>query len=77
MTAETVTPREVGKARTRKEDARLITGQTNWTDNITLPGLAHVAFLRSPSAHARILSVNVDEARNAPGVYVRGRLARR
>ncbi|HEV3380147.1 MAG TPA: xanthine dehydrogenase family protein molybdopterin-binding subunit [Trebonia sp.] len=69
MTAETVTPREVGKARTRKEDARLITGQTNWTDNITLPGLAHVAFLRSPSAHARILSVNVDEARNAPGVY--------
>ena len=69
MTAETVKRNEVGKARARKEDARLITGQTNWTDNITLPGLAHVAFLRSPSAHARILSVNVDEARNATGVF--------
>jgi carbon-monoxide dehydrogenase large subunit len=69
MTAETVTRHEVGKARARKEDARLITGQTNWTDNITLPGLAHVAFLRSPNAHARITSITVDEARKAPGVF--------
>ena len=52
----------------RKEDARLITGQTNWTDNITLPGLLHVAFLRSPHAHARITSVDVSAARQAPGV---------
>jgi aerobic carbon-monoxide dehydrogenase large subunit len=59
---------EVGKARTRKEDARLVTGQTTWTDNITLPGLAHVAFLRSPHAHARVTSVKVDAARQAPGV---------
>ena len=35
----TTADHEVGKARTRKEDARLITGQTNWTDNINLPGL--------------------------------------
>jgi len=41
---------EIGKARTRKEDARLVTGQTNWTDNIQLPGMVHVAFLRSPHA---------------------------
>jgi aerobic carbon-monoxide dehydrogenase large subunit len=59
---------EVGKARTRKEDARLITGQTNWTDNITLPGLAHVAFLRSTNAHARITSVDLSAARQASGV---------
>jgi carbon-monoxide dehydrogenase large subunit len=65
---ETV-PREVGKARSRKEDARLITGQTNWTDNITLPGLAHVAYLRSPHAHARIVSVDLSAARGASGVY--------
>ena len=58
----------MGKARARKEDARLVTGQTNWTDNITLPGLAQVAFLRSPHAHARITSVNVYAARQAPGV---------
>ena len=37
MTA-TIEP-EVGKARRRKEDARLITGRTRWTDNITLPGM--------------------------------------
>jgi len=59
---------EIGKARARKEDARLVTGQTNWTDNIQLPGLVHVAYLRSPMAHARIASVDVSAARGAPGV---------
>src|ERR1700733_14694183 len=59
---------EIGKARTRKEDARLITGQTNWTDNIQLPGLLHVAFLRSPQAHAKITQVDVSGARQMPGV---------
>jgi carbon-monoxide dehydrogenase large subunit len=59
---------EFGRARLRKEDERLITGQTNWTDNIRLPGMLHVAFLRSPYAHARITSVNVSTARTEPGV---------
>jgi carbon-monoxide dehydrogenase large subunit len=59
---------ELGRARLRKEDERLITGQTNWTDNIKLPGMLHVAFLRSPFAHARIRSVDVSAARNEPGV---------
>ena len=72
MTAETETAAaptaEVGRARLRKEDERLITGQTNWTDNIRLPGMLHVAFLRSPYAHARITSVNVSAARSEPGV---------
>ena len=68
MTATESTAHEVGKARTRKEDARLITGQTNWTDNITLPGLAYVAFLRSPHAHARITSVDVSAAHGVSGV---------
>jgi aerobic carbon-monoxide dehydrogenase large subunit len=68
MTAMEAAAHEVGKARTRKEDARLITGQTNWTDNITLPGLTYVAFLRSPHAHARIASVDVSAAHGASGV---------
>ncbi len=72
MTAHTETHEapaaELGKARLRKEDARLITGQTNWTDNITLPGMLHIAFLRSPYAHARITSVDVSAARSEPGV---------
>ncbi|GAA3471708.1 xanthine dehydrogenase family protein molybdopterin-binding subunit [Nonomuraea roseola] len=60
--------REVGRARRRKEDARLLAGRTTWTDNIQLPGLLHVAFKRSPMAHARIVGVDVSAARDMPGV---------
>ncbi len=59
---------ELGKARLRKEDAKLITGQTNWTDNIRLPGMLHLAFLRSPYAHAKITRVDVSGALDLPGV---------
>ncbi len=59
---------ELGRGRRRKEDAKLVTGQTNWTDNITLPGLLHMAVLRSPMAHARIVSVDVSAALEMPGV---------
>src|SRR5215208_7198065 len=58
-TAVEPTTGEFGKSRTRKEDARLITGRTRWTDNITLPGMLHLALVRSPVAH---------EARALPGV---------
>src|SRR6185437_2351480 len=59
---------ELGRARRRKEDARLVTGQTNWTDNITMPGMLHMAFVRSPYAHAKITSVDVSAALELPGV---------
>ncbi|MBN6033549.1 xanthine dehydrogenase family protein molybdopterin-binding subunit [Amycolatopsis sp. 195334CR] len=59
---------EVGKSRLRKEDERLITGRTRWTDNLTLPGMLHAAVLRSPFAHARITSIDVTEAKGKPGV---------
>jgi aerobic carbon-monoxide dehydrogenase large subunit len=75
MTATAETPAapaapiaELGRARRRKEDARLITGQTNWTDNIVLPGMLHMAFVRSPYAHARITSVDMSGALAMPGV---------
>lgn len=64
----TTTDRELGRARLRKEDARLITGATTWTDNLALPGLLHVAYLRSPMAHAKVNSVDVSAARDAEGV---------
>src|SRR3954464_12094809 len=57
-----------GRARRRKEDARLITGRTQWTDNLVLPGMLHLAVVRSPVAHAKISSVDVSAAREAPGV---------
>jgi len=59
---------EVGKARLRKEDARLVTGRTLWTDNVSLPGMLHLAILRSPHAHARIARVDVSGAVERPGV---------
>ncbi|MGH3390898.1 MAG: xanthine dehydrogenase family protein molybdopterin-binding subunit [Actinomadura sp.] len=59
---------EIGNPRKRSEDARLITGQTQWTDNIQLPGLCHVAFLRSPHAHARISRIDVSPAKGRTGV---------
>src|SRR5260370_19644352 len=69
MTATTEAPSaEMGRARLRKEDAKLITGQTNWTDNIRLPGMLHMAFVRSPFAHAKITRIDVSGALGQPGV---------
>ncbi len=59
---------EIGRARRRKEDAHLITGRTTWTDNMTLPGMVHLAILRSPMAHATITSIDTSEALRRPGV---------
>jgi carbon-monoxide dehydrogenase large subunit len=60
--------REVGKARRRKEDARLITGRTTWTDNMVLPGMLHLSVVRSPVAHGKITGIDVSAAQEAPGV---------
>ena len=60
--------RQMGAARLRKEDARLLTGQTNWTDNIQVAGLLHMAILRSPTAHAKITRCDVSAAKERPGV---------
>ena len=60
--------REVGKARRRKEDARLITGKTTWTDNMVLPGMLHLAVVRSPVAHGKITNIDVSAAQQAPNV---------
>ncbi|MDC5696368.1 xanthine dehydrogenase family protein molybdopterin-binding subunit [Intrasporangium calvum] len=59
---------EVGRARRRKEDQRLITGRTRWTDNVTLPGMLHIAMVRSPFAHARVTAINTNEAKAARNV---------
>jgi len=59
---------EVGAARKRKEDRRLITGRTRWTDNIVLPGMLHLSMVRSPFAHARITSVDTAGAKASDGV---------
>ena len=58
----------VGSSVPRKEDPDLVTGQANWTDNIKLPDMVHMVFLRSPFAHARITHVDVSKALEQPGV---------
>ncbi len=58
----------VGQPVKRKEDARLVTGATTWTDNMQLPGMLYMAILRSPMAHARIDRLDVSPALSRPGV---------
>src|SRR6266516_8097963 len=52
----------------RREDPRLITGQSTYVDDIKLLGMLHMAVARSPYGHARINSINTDAARKHPGV---------
>ncbi len=52
----------------RNEDPALLTGRALFTDDVDLPGMVHVAFLRSDYAHARIRSIDVSRALQRPGV---------
>lgn len=63
-----VTAPSIGQPVRRKEDARLLTGTTNWTDNIQLPGTLHMVFVRSPFAHAKISRIDLAPALAMPGV---------
>src|SRR6202521_3521937 len=63
-----MTTRNFGAPITRNEDARLLSGQALFVDDVELPGMLHAAFLRSNVAHARILSIDVSAARTRPGV---------
>ena len=58
----------VGKAVKRREDPRFITGQGNYVDDMTLHGMTYAAMVRSPHAHAKIRSINAEEAEAHPGV---------
>jgi carbon-monoxide dehydrogenase large subunit len=60
----------IGQPVRRKEDFRFLTGAGRYTDDVDLAGQAHLAVLRSPHAHARILSLDVEAARAAPGVLL-------
>ena len=71
MTDTTTTPPEIGgigHSVKRVEDARLIEGQGNFLDDIALPGMLHMALVRSPVAHARINGIDSDAAMAVDGV---------
>jgi 2-furoyl-CoA dehydrogenase large subunit len=58
----------VGRPLPVKEDVRLVAGRGRFIDDLGLPGLLHVAMLRSPHAHARIVSLDASAAAAFPGV---------
>ncbi len=60
--------RYFGERIKRNEDPKLLTGQALFVDDVNLPGMLHIAFVRSPYAHARIKSVDATEARALEGV---------
>jgi carbon-monoxide dehydrogenase large subunit len=62
-------PKLIGARVKRVEDPRLLTGRGTYVDDKQLPGMLHVAFRRSEQAHARIVSIDVEEARAVPGVH--------
>jgi carbon-monoxide dehydrogenase large subunit len=58
----------LGDRMLRKEDARFVRGMGNYVDDVQLKGMLHGSVLRSPFAHARIVSIDVSRAQAAPGV---------
>jgi carbon-monoxide dehydrogenase large subunit len=57
-----------GAAVLRKEDPRFLRGEGRFLDDVTLPGLLHAAFVRSPHAHARLVAIRTQAAAAMPGV---------
>lgn len=70
MTTPVVAARSVGSRVLRSEDPRLLSGRGEFIADINLPGQFHVAFVRSPVAHARITHMDLSTVRNADGVHL-------
>ena len=60
--------RLTGTSVQRVEDPRILTGRGRYVDDVTLPGMLHAAFVRSPFPHARVQGIDVSEALRMPGV---------
>ena len=58
----------MGRPQVRREDLRLVRGEGSYLDDLSFPGCAHLAFVRSLLPHARVRAVDSSEARTMPGV---------
>src|SRR6185295_7506247 len=58
----------IGRSVPRPNLARLTQGRAQYVSDVVLPRMAHVAFVRSPHAHAKIRSIDATDAKKAPGV---------
>jgi carbon-monoxide dehydrogenase large subunit len=61
--------RYIGQRVSRKEDPRLLTGRGKFVDDVSLPGMLHCAFVRSPIARGQILSIETETALGLEGVH--------
>src|SRR5262245_16594223 len=68
MATEAEEIRGIGHSVKRKEDDRFIQGRGTYIDDVKLPGMLHMAILRSPYAHATINSIDTSKAGELPGV---------
>jgi len=68
LTASPTGTAAIGQPLKRREDARLLTGEARFVDDLAVPGALHLAFVRSPHAHARIRSIDTTAAAGLPGV---------
>ena len=69
MKASGTTAKFLGARVRRAEDPRILLGRATFVDDVHLPDALALAFVRSPYAHARIVSINIEAARGAPGVH--------
>ncbi|MGL5009013.1 MAG: xanthine dehydrogenase family protein molybdopterin-binding subunit [Paracoccaceae bacterium] len=61
-------PAHIGQPHLRRNALRHLAGRGAYVSDLALPRMVHAAFLRSPMAHGRIVALDLDEAREAPGV---------
>ena len=59
----------IGRSVPRERAKKLLEGKGNYVDDIALPRMVHLNFIRSPFAHAKIISINISKAKNVSGVY--------
>ena len=69
VTAEASSGPHVGRVLRRKEDPPLIIGRGRYIDDIALPGMLWAAFVRSPEAHAKVISIDTSAATARPGIH--------
>ena len=67
-TTEAAPTTVIGQRRLRREDPALLTGEAKFTSDLAVPGALNLALVRSPYAHARIVSIDTSAAAEAPGV---------
>lgn len=68
MSVKLQKPRFTGGRVNRLEDARLLRGQGRYLDDIEVPGMLEIAFVRANRAAAKIISIDTTEAKRLPGV---------